>query len=63
VSKAADETVVYPFTAFNFAVEIKVEGGSNASLRSRVFRMRWTGNEYGREDDSRRGATTASRFA
>ena len=26
MSKSADETVVYPFTAFNFAVEIKVEG-------------------------------------
>lgn len=26
MSKPADETVVYPFTAFNFAVEIKVEG-------------------------------------
>jgi phage tail-like protein len=25
-SKAATETVVYPFTAFNFAVEIKVDG-------------------------------------
>src|SRR4051794_32200207 len=25
-SKAANETVVYPFTAFNFAVEIRVDG-------------------------------------
>jgi phage tail-like protein len=26
MSKSANETVIYPFTAFNFAVEIKVEG-------------------------------------
>jgi phage tail-like protein len=26
MAKSADETVIYPFTAFNFAVEIKVEG-------------------------------------
>jgi phage tail-like protein len=26
MSKAADETVVYPFTAFNFRVEIRVDG-------------------------------------